>query len=211
MGAPGSEPRKSRIRRENRRRILDAAEHVFAESGFAGARMSEIAQRAGLPKANLHYYFGTKEELYRAVLDAILAEWSAKLDRWTADADPGDTLRAYIREKLEFSRLRPQASKVFANEMIHGAPVLGDYLSRDVRRLVEAKSAVVEAWVRRGRMAPVDGPNLIFMLWALTQHYADFEVQVRLVLGRSQLTAEDWDSISVQVENFVLRAVGVAT
>jgi TetR/AcrR family transcriptional regulator len=210
METVAAQPHKAKIRRENRVRILSAAEHAFAEHGFAGATMTDIAKRANLPKANLHYYFRTKDDLYRAVLDSILEEWISKLDVWEVDAAPCSVIRDYIRDKLEFSRRRPQASKVFASEIIHGAPALLPFISGAVRDVVEKKSAVVHEWARLGLIKPVDGPHFIFTLWALTQHYADFEVQIRLVLGRDALTDEDWESINAHVETFVLRAVGLA-
>ncbi|HLN23027.1 MAG TPA: TetR/AcrR family transcriptional regulator [Patescibacteria group bacterium] len=211
MDDGAAQPHKAKIRRENRTRILVAAEQAFAEHGFAGATMTNIAKRASLPKANLHYYFGTKDELYRAVLDSILEEWISKLNLWRIDADPGTVIKNYIRDKLEFSRRRPQASKVFASEIIHGAPILASFISADLRHLVEQKAAVVHEWVRLGLIKPVDGPHFIFTLWALTQHYADFEVQIRLILGRDALTDDDWESIAGYVEVFVLRAVGLAS
>ena len=211
MGNGTAPPYKAKIRHENRTRILIAAEQVFAARGFAGATMTDIAKMANLPKANLHYYFGTKDELYRAVLDSILAEWISKLDMWKVEADPRTVLNNYIREKLEFSRRRPQASKVFASEIIHGAPVLYSFLSDSLREIVEKKAAVIDEWARLGLIKPVDGPNFIFSLWALTQHYADFEVQVRLVLGREALADDDWENIIAHVELFVLRAVGLAS
>jgi TetR/AcrR family transcriptional regulator len=205
-----AEPHKSRIRRENLKRILKAAEQVFADRGYAGATMAEMAQRAKLPKANLHYYFGTKEELYRAVLDAILAEWIDTMAGFVPEADPKTAVSAYIRAKMEFSRVRPHASRVFANEIIHGAPILAEFLGDTVRRGVEEKSAVIQGWADSGKVAPLDGRHLFFMIWSLTQHYADFEVQVRAVLGKHKLSRDDWDHATQQVETVVLRALGLA-
>ena len=201
------ESRKASIRRQNQDVILAAAEEVFAERGFAGASMSEIARRAQLPKANLHYYFGTKEELYRAVLDDILTAWRQDMDGFRADADPKLAVSAYIRSKLQFSKRRASGSKVFANEIIHGASVIGEALGDLVTKGIAGKDKVVEEWVARGLIAPVDGRHFFIILWAITQHYADFEVQVRKALGKERLSDADWDEITHQVETFVLRSL----
>ena len=120
---------KGAIRQANERLILGAAERVFARAGFSGATMAAIADSAGLPKANLHYYFGNKAELYRAVLARTLHDWLAPLDALVPEADPRAALEAYIRAKMAFSRDRPDASRVFANELLHGAEELGALLA----------------------------------------------------------------------------------
>lgn len=200
---------KGRIRRGNERKILKAAEKIFATTGFAGATMSDIAAEARLPKANLHYYFGTKEDLYRAVLDDILGQWLSPVEGISADADPADAVRRYVVAKMEASRTRPYASKVFANEVLHGAAVLRTFLSTELKDIVDRTAEVVDGWIARGLVAPVDPRHFLFMIWAITQHYADFDLQVRSVLGKSALTRADWDDATGQVVAFVLRAFGL--
>lgn len=201
---------RRRVGRENLARILKAAEEVFAETGFGGATMAEIAELAGLPKANLHYYFGTKEDLYRAVLDDILSVWLTPIAAVRPDADPAAALAEYVKAKIKASRARPYASRVFANEVLHGATQIEHYLSHDLRRIVDEKAAVLDGWIAAGKMAPVDSRHFFFMIWALTQHYADFAVQVRLVLDKTRLDRKDWDHITAEVTRLVLRAAGLA-
>lgn len=199
-----------RPRRQREARILDAAEAVFAEAGFSGAAMQAIADRSGLPKANIHYYFGTKEALYRAVLARILDLWVDAFEHFRADRDPAEALTAYIGDKMRWTRERPLASKVFANELLHGAGQVQDYLSGKLREEVAATVAVIEGWIGEGRMAPVDPWHLIFTLWAATQTYADFDVQVRAVLGRPVLEEEDFERATDAVLTLVLRGCGLA-
>ena len=130
-----------RKRRENEAKILAAAEKVFAERGFAAATTSAIARLAGMPKANLHYYFRTKEALYTRVLDEILALWIETAEAIRPEADPKAALSAYIAAKIDFSRSRPQASKVFANEILHGAPRVRRRLKGDLNPLVINQAA----------------------------------------------------------------------
>jgi len=197
-------------RRLNEGRILAAAEEVFAETGYAGATTAAIAEKAGLPKANLHYYFRTKDALYRRVLEDILEQWLATGDQIVPEADPAQALAAYIAAKVEHSRRRPLASKVFANELLHGAPRLGDYLRREVRQWVATKSRVIDGWVTAGAMAPVEARHLFFVIWAATQTYADFDCQVAAVLGRDRLRDGDFQSATALITRLVLDGCAVA-
>ncbi|MDJ0388018.1 TetR family transcriptional regulator C-terminal domain-containing protein [Roseomonas sp. E05] len=196
-------------RRQRVAHILASAERIFAEAGFGGASMSALAAAAGLPKANLHYYFGTKEALYTALLDSILDLWLSATDSIRPESDPAEALTAYVRAKMAWSRTRPYASKVFANEVLHGAPYLGSYLAGELRALVREKSRVLEGWIAEGRMEPVDPPHLFFAIWAMTQTYADFEAQIRAVLDRPELTAQDHARGSDMVLRLVLKGCGL--
>lgn len=198
---------KTRIQAINQARILDAAQEVFAEHGFRGGTVDEIASRAGMSKPNLLYYFKTKKALYRAVLQRTLELWLKPLMELDATGDPETEIRGYIAQKLEASRRFPHASRVFASEILQGAPVLEDYLSGELRALVKRKAAVIEQWVAQGRLAPIDPVHLIFMIWATTQHYADFATQVEAVLNRKALQKKDFERIEEAVSGILLRGI----
>jgi TetR/AcrR family transcriptional regulator len=184
MNRPEPTPKRAtRIQLRNRKTILDAALEVFAASGFRGATIDRIAERAGLSKPNLLYYFTSKHAIYRAVLEDTLAEWLKTLEQLNPTGDPIEEIGRYIEAKLEMSRTRPEASKLFANEILHGAPAIGDFLRGPMKALIDEKATVIEHWIAAGELAPVDPRHLIMMIWATTQHYADFDVQVRAVLG----------------------------
>ena len=200
--------RKGGIRQSNEANILRAAEQVFARAGFAGARMADIAAAAGVPQANVHYYFNGKRALYRAVLDNILRLWLAETDAVMEGAEPRDAIERYVRAKMRFSRIYPDASRVFANEIIHDAPEIGDYLRTGLRDLVAAKSRIIEGWVAARRMAPVEPRHLFFLIWSSTQTYADFDSQIRAVLGVPALSDEAYAEATEQVVAFVLRGCG---
>jgi TetR/AcrR family transcriptional regulator len=206
--AAGARPPGGR-RRRNEARILEAAEEAFAAAGFSGARTAAIARRAGVPKASLHYYFGTKERLYRRVLENVLEVWLAMGDSIRPGAEPAAALAAYVAAKVEHSRTRPHASKVFANEMLHGAPRLQGYLRRELKRWVDAKAGVIDGWVAAGRMAPVPARHLFFVIWAMTQTYADFDVQVAAVLGRRRVAPGDYRAAAALITQLVLRGAGL--
>ncbi len=207
--AAAGDARKGQIRQANEARILGAGERVFARAGFNGATMAAIADEADLPKANLHYYFGSKLELYRAVLARTLHDWLLPLDGLRPDADPAQALEAYIRAKMAMSMLRPDASRVFASELLHGAAVVDGLMRGELRAAVRKKAAVIDGWIAAGRMAPVDSTHLFFTLWAATQTYADFDLQVRAVLGRATLTKRDHARATEHVVSLVLRGCGL--
>ncbi len=200
---------KGLIRQTNEALILLAAEKVFARTGFSGATMAAIAEGSGLPKANLHYYFGSKDVLYRAVLARILNDWLVPTHGITQDAEPRAALEQYIRAKMELSAQRPDGSKVFANELLHGAPVVKELLSTELRQLVIDKATVVQGWIDAGRMAPVDATHLFFTIWAATQTYADFDVQVCAVLGTESLGPKDYARATEHVVGLILRGCGL--
>ncbi|MDP2065313.1 MAG: TetR/AcrR family transcriptional regulator [Burkholderiaceae bacterium] len=200
---------KGAIRQSNEALILTAAEQVFAGAGFSGATMAAIAEACGLPKANLHYYFGSKQALYRAVLARTLSDWLVPAHGITPEADPRAAIEAYIRAKMALSALRPHASRVFANELLHGAPVLGELLATELRDMVREKAAVIDGWIAAGRMTPVDSTHLFFTLWAATQTYADFDVQVSAVLGRPGLAPAEHARATEHVVQLVLRGCGL--
>lgn len=208
INPPADDASKGQIRQANEALILAAAERVFAGAGFGGATMAAIAEAAGLPKANLHYYFGSKQELYRTVLAETLKDWLEPTHVITPEADPKSAIEAYIRAKMALSMQRPHASRVFANELLHGAPVVKPLLVTDLRELVQAKAAVIAQWVRDGRMATVDPVHLFFTIWAATQTYADFEVQVCAVLGQAELTPQDQSRATEHVVSTILRGCG---
>jgi TetR/AcrR family transcriptional regulator len=199
--------RRGRVRAANEERILRAAEAVFAEQGFSGATTAAIAERAGVPKANLHYYFASKEALYGEVLRRILDLWLRASDAIAEDADPATALGSYIAEKLRYSRTRPLASKIFASELLHGAPRIADFLAGDLRRAVDRKAEVIERWIAEGRLAPVEPRHLLFLIWAATQTYADFDIQVAAVLGRRKLTQADFTRAAETISSIVLRGL----
>ncbi|WP_234455266.1 TetR family transcriptional regulator C-terminal domain-containing protein [Thermohalobaculum xanthum] len=162
---------------------MDAALEVFSREGFRGATIDQIADAAEMSKPNLLYYFPGKEEIYRALLDRLLETWLAPLREMDAGGEPRHEIRDYIRRKLEMARDYPRESRLFAGEIMRGAPLLGEALKGPLKDLVDEKAAVIEGWIRQGRLARHDPRHLIFAIWATTQHYADFDVQVRAVLG----------------------------
>ncbi len=175
--------RRTRIQEEKEEKILEAALDVFSAYGFRGATIDQIAEAAGMSKPNLLYYFRTKEAIHRTLLDRMLFTWLEPLRAFDASGNPESEIRSYIRRKLEMSRDFPRESRLFANEILQGAPHIVDELKGPLKELVDEKAEVIRAWAKAGKIAPCDPHHLIFSIWATTQHYADFDTQVQAVLG----------------------------
>jgi len=174
---------RTRIQERNSRVILDAGLEVFSQHGFRGATLDQIAEVAGLSKPNLLYYFPSKDAVYLALLDQLLQTWLDPLRHMNPEGDPVEEILAYVHRKVELARDYPRESRLFANEMLQGAPRMKAQIEGPLKALVEEKSAVLRRWMAEGRIAQIPPAHLIFSIWALTQHYADFDVQVRAVLG----------------------------
>jgi TetR/AcrR family transcriptional regulator len=188
-----------------------AAEEIFAQHGFQGASIADIADRVGISKQNLLYYFPTKEALYKRVLDGVLDEWLGRMSALAdAGSDPETALRGYIAAKLQYSRERPAGSRVYANEIISGAPLFGEEIRRRVVPALRAQAETLNRWVTDRRIEPIDSLHLMFVLWAMTQTYADFSRQMELVMGKEALGREDFTAAEELVTRVVLRALGIA-
>lgn len=196
-------------RARNEREILAAAERVFARHGYRGASVQAIAEAAGLPKSNVLYYMGSKRGLYVRLLERMMARWNALLDDISVEDDPAEVLEAFIRSKMQLSRRHPEGSRLFAAEILGGAPFLQGYLRGELRDWVQARARIFEQWAERGLMDPVDPVWLIFLIWSATQHYADFEAQVLGITDRDTLSDADVEEITAFLTRVILKGCGV--
>ena len=173
----------TRIQSEKRDVILEAALDVFSTHGYRGATIDQISEAAGMSKPNLLYYFKGKEDIHETLMQRLLDTWLAPLKELDDIGDPLTELRGYIRRKLEMARDFPRESRLFANEILQGAPRIMPMIEGELKQLVDEKAEIIKGWMRAGRITRTDPYHLIFSIWATTQHYADFDVQVRAVLG----------------------------
>ncbi len=194
---PDTAPRKmSRIQQRNRHRILDAALDVFSKHGYRGATLDQIAAASGMSKPNILYYFEGKEAIHVALLSALMSEWLAPLETMDAQGDPVSEILGYVERKMEMSRAYPRESRLFANEIIQGAPRMKPHLERDLKPLFDANCAVIQEWIDAGRLPTLDPQHLIMSIWAMTQHYADFEAQVQVLMPGDD---DSWDRANAHV------------
>ena len=190
---------KAHIRAENERLILEAGERIFAQHGFRGATMQMIADQAGLPKANLHYYFDSKEKLYRLVVEKIFEIWLQAASSFENSDEPKEALKLYIYEKMQISRRHPYGSKVWANEVMQGAPIIQDFLETQLRSWTDGRIESIQAWIAAGKIRSVDPRWVMYMIWATTQHYADFGHQIETLNADAPLSEAQWEAASETV------------
>jgi TetR/AcrR family transcriptional regulator len=198
-----------RIRQQNEAVILEAAQIEFAQHGFKGTSLNAIAERAGLPKSNILYYFQSKIGLYGAVLSDILGMWNQAFNTTTADEDPAATIYAYICSKIRYSRSHPLASKIFAIEVIQGAPHLKEYLAQEMHDWALGRAEVIQVWIDAGKMDPIDPLHLLFMIWGSTQHYADFATQIEWALDSKGLIEADFAQAERTLTHVILKGIGL--
>lgn len=198
---------EERIRERNQRKILKAAIEVFSRKGFDGTRIAEIAEGSGLPKANVYYYFASKEEIYTAVITHLIQSWDDALEHISPERDPAEALGAYVKAKLDYTRRNAAESRLFANEIIRGARFLTRKNRRHMQDVTKRHSKVIEGWIAAGRLKPVDPRHLFIMLWAATQFYADFEPLACDALDKPKLRASDFDAAAETITRTVLRGL----
>lgn len=199
-----------KIRRKNEAVIIESAIDEFIEFGYDGASMKNIALRAGLPRANIHYYFKNKLVLYTSILGDIIDMWNISFDAGP-DSEPADVLSQYIHSKVMYSCSHPRSSRLFASELLRGAPHLSDYLQEDFRHWINGKCELIQHWIEQGKMDPIEPMNLLFFIWGSSQHFADFQVQVLAAAGKSALAREDFERIAHDLTQLVLKGCGIAS
>lgn len=192
VAKPTKKKPEERIRARNESKILKAAVELFSRKGFDGTRIVEIAEISGLPKANIYYYFATKEDIYTTLIERLLEGWDRAMELITPDRDPRDALSAYISAKLEYTRTHGAESRFFASEILRGGHFLSLRQKRHIQRVTRERVAVIEGWISEGRMAPIDPRHFFISVWSATQFYTDFELVAALTLEKKRLTIADF-------------------
>lgn len=197
------------IRQKNKSLILQAAKQEFVIHGFKGASIKRVAERAGIPRANIHYYFSDKTDLYQQLLSSILDVWNSSYDTLNVNDDPKSALTSYIRAKVMYSKVDPDASRIFASEIIHGAPILQTYLSNEFKCWVQSKVTVIQTWIEQKKIDPVNPYHLLFLIWSSTQHYADFNVQILAALDKDVMLDQDFEEVVNSLCQIILKGCGI--
>jgi AcrR family transcriptional regulator len=198
---------EEKIRERNERQILKAATVLFSRKGFQGTRTSEIAEAAGLPKANVYYYFSSKEQIYSAVIRHLIAGWDDALQQIRADREPAEALEAYVRAKLNYAWHNKEESRMFATEILAGAQFLSRRDREHMRDVTKERSEIIELWIRQGKLKPVDPRHLFIILWSSTQFYADFDKLACDALETNRLTAADLENAAQTIIQTVIASL----
>jgi len=197
------------IRAKSVEKILAAAQGEFVSQGYKGATVQSIADQAQLPKANVLYYFKNKENIYHAVLEQTLNMWDEGIGDIVPEDGPKLAIEKFVRAKITMSFKNPQASKIYAMEIIQGAQHLQDFARTYQRQWVTEKAKIFQHWINNGEMQCVDPVNLIFLIWSTTQHYADFDNQILTIMGSSHYEQNDIEHITAFLTDFILRGCGL--
>ena len=174
---------ETRIQKKNQSAIKAAGLKVFSQFGFRGSTLDQIATESGLPKPNILYYFSSKEAIYEALLAQLLTDWLQPVRDIDPEGEPVEEILNYAIHKMKMSRLYPRESRLYANEIIQGAPRIKSVLTCELRDVVQSLAQLISNWSEAGLIRVIDPYHLIFSIWAMTQHYADFDVQVQAILG----------------------------
>jgi|TARA_B110000091_G_scaffold208949_1_gene249373 TetR/AcrR family transcriptional regulator len=196
---------ETRIQKKNHSAIKAAGLKVFAQFGFRGSTLDQIAAESGLSKPNILYYFSSKEAIYEALLAQLLTDWLQPVRDIDPAGDPVEEILIYARHKLKMSRLYPRESRLYANEIIQGAPRIKSVLTGELRDVIATLAQLIKNWSEAGLIRVIDPYHLIFSIWAMTQHYADFDVQVQAVLG----DGDHFDDAEQYLEDMLRRMLTV--
>lgn len=187
-------PGTTRIQAQNRQIIIGAALQIFSDYGYRGSTVAQIADAANMSKANLLYYFESKQDVYLSVLECTLTEWLQPLTQLNPEGDPAEEIWTYVKAKLAMSKSNPEASRLYANEILQGAPMIGHFLQTDLRELLDNRCAIIQRWIDEGRLNAVSPLHLMFFIWATTQHYADFSAQTAFLTDNTETLFDDAES-----------------
>ncbi len=204
-----SKASEGNIRQKNKAVIFDAAKKEFVTYGYKGASIKRIAERANIARANIHYYFQDKTDLYQQLLSNIIEVWNRDYDTLSVDKGPKQALSTYIRAKVMHSKDDPDSSRIFASELIHGAPVLNNYLFGGFKDWLQSQVSVIETWIDQGLMDEVNPYHLLFLIWSSTQHYADFNVQVVAALNKETMSDDDFEDVVTFLTQIILKGCGI--
>ncbi|TWX71990.1 TetR family transcriptional regulator [Colwellia demingiae] len=197
------------IRVKSQVKILSAARTEFVLQGYRGATVQSIADRAELPKANVLYYFKNKENIYHAVLENTLQMWDEGIGDIEQNEGPKVAIEKFIAAKVRMSFKHPEASKIYAMEVIQGAQHLKDYARTYQRQWVREKAKLFQQWIDNGEMVNVDPVHLIFLIWSSTQHYADFDTQILTIMNQADFEDNDVEKVIAFLSDIILRGCGL--
>ncbi|UMZ14296.1 TetR family transcriptional regulator C-terminal domain-containing protein [Pseudomonas sp. MPFS] len=200
--APASRERRSRSR--HRQLILEAACNEFAAKGFSACQTLDIALRAGVPKANLYYYFHTKENLYAEVLEPLRAPLQQASSLLSREVAPATALAAYIAARLQIVQAYPLRSKIFCSELLHGAQQLPEAWCNELHACNQDEIACLRHWMARGLIQAVAPEHLLLFIGSATQTYPTLGWQIALIRGKDGPHEQDIEAVAATLTRMVL-------
>ena len=197
------------IRNENEVRIIRAAELMFAVKGFHGASMQQIADESGLPKSNVLYYFKSKKNLYRMVLENMLYDWMQASSTFENSDDPKEVITNYVEAKMQLAHDRPFGSIVWAKEIMSGAPVMEEFLSGSLKSWTHERVIMLRRWMDEGKISITDPDAFLYLIWSSTQHYADFKSQIEILNDKQEFSEDAFQDKTKALTQMILGSAGL--
>ena len=192
------------IRERNTASILGSAIDLFAAKGFDGTTVGDIAERCGLTRTNVYYYYPSKEQIYTEIIENVIEGWDRAFEEISPDREPRDAIEAYVRAKVEYSRSHGVESRFFASEILRGGKFISDRQRRHMRQVTRERACVIRKWIAEGKIAPVDPGHFFIVLWSATQFYAEFEPIAAEVCGKRKLARADYAAAAETISRVVL-------
>jgi TetR/AcrR family transcriptional regulator len=143
--------RQEEKREETLRRILVAAKDMFAEKGFEGARVDQIARRAGVNKATLYYHIGDKRALYAETIHDVVGTASVNLAKGIVQSpSPQDKIRTYIKTLAATFDENPQMPRIMMREIASGGQNLPDVFFKDLLSIITTLTGIIDEGKAKG-------------------------------------------------------------
>jgi TetR/AcrR family transcriptional regulator len=186
------------------RRIVATAEAIFSEQGLAGARMDEIARAAKVNKALLYYYFRSKEELYRFVLETLLSQLRAKVsNRGAAPLSARKQLATMVDRFFDFVTQHPNYPRLIQREMMGDGPNVTWIVSEYYRPLHKSLVRLIENGISAGEFRRVDTQNAALTVVSIMVFYFSAAPVLNLILGHNLLLPREVAKRRKSVQDFL--------
>lgn len=191
--------------------ILKSATKEFANKGYAGARMDEIARQAKINKAMIYYHIGDKKSLYAAVLNSTFGNLAAMMQKSISwDKPPDENLKIYIHTVAEEIRKNPQIPPIMLRETASGGKNLPEEVIRSLTVILEMMAQIIKKGVEKNEFHPASSFIVHFMLISPLVFLKQMGPLIRRqinILGPENITSKWPDDISGEVERLIFRAV----
>ncbi len=190
--------------------IFDAAVQVFEEKGLDGARMQEIADRAGINKALLHYYFRSKGKLFDAVFDKLAGVMFKKLFAcFDNDLPFEEKLRLFYREHIGFLQMHPRLPAFLLNEINkHPQRVAAIFSSERVTEMRQSLFKQIDEDIEKGVIKDIDKMQLMINVIALSVFPFAARGLIEIILQQHNIDFEEFvEQRKTELPKFIINAV----
>ena len=194
--------------------IFDAAHEVFVEKGFDGARMQEIAEKAGINKALLHYYYRTKEKLFKTIFERVFNNFIPKIVGFMeSDIPLFEKIELFVHSYLDFILRNPYVPNFIINEINRNPDNVVEMLGGVITKndAFEKFSSLVKKEIEKGVIRPIEPIQLLVNMVGLCV----FPIIIRPIIqgigfrGDKKLYKEFIDNRKKEVTDFIIHSIKI--